>query len=48
MRIFMLTRGDKKEIEKAWQDSAIGKEVALFVFNILASIGVSLFFFMME
>lgn len=48
MRIFMLTRGDKKEIEKARQDSAIGKEVALFVFNILASIGVSLFFFMME
>ena len=48
MRIFKLTRGDERELEKTKKNNAIGKEIAWFVINLIASVAISALFFIIE
>ena len=48
MRIFSLTRGDERELEKTKKNNAIGKEIALFVINLIISVAISALFFILE
>lgn len=46
--IFTISRGDTKAQDRIKEATRVGKEVALFIFNILFSIALSIVFFLLE